>query len=110
MKKGLKTRFCFLTTLFVLLVLVISAFASSSDLKSSDSSVSFLDALGSLFTKIWSFFSNGGITGAVIADPTDCPSNLISYYTFDAGDATDDYDGNHGTVYEAISTTGQVNN
>ena len=38
-----------------------------------------------------------------------CPDGMVSYWTFDAGDATDDYDGNHGTVNGAVPATGQVN-
>jgi hypothetical protein len=49
-----------------------------------------------------------GSAGAVIFSPGDCPSSMVSYWTFDGGDATDDYNGNHGTVNGAVPETGQV--
>lgn len=39
---------------------------------------------------------------------TTCPNGMVSYWTFNVGDAHDDYNGNHGTVNGAVPETGLI--
>ncbi|MFH1725245.1 MAG: LamG-like jellyroll fold domain-containing protein [Elusimicrobiota bacterium] len=41
------------------------------------------------------------------AVPAGCPDGVVSYWTFDAGDAADDSDANHGTVHGATAAQGR---
>ena len=49
-----------------------------------------------------------GITVSFAAIPADCETSTVSYWTFDAGDGTDDYDGNNATINGANLVNGSV--
>ena len=48
------------------------------------------------------------IRSEAVLNPPSCPPGLVAYWTFDAGDARDDYGSNHGTVYGAVPIPGQI--
>ena len=112
MIKRLKRKLFSITALFVIFALIMSMIALAQADNSQDSDSSLLDII---WDAVVDFFSGDDlITGAVTFTPTDCDSiygdpGVVSYWTFDNGDATDDYDANHGTVNGATSATGQVN-
>ena len=65
----------------------------------------------SMLMKVLSFFSSG-ITGMAIANPSDCPAGIVSYWDFEETSGTvanDSYDANPGTIFGAtINQPGKV--
>ena len=59
-----------------------------------------------LFTSI--IFALVVVASVDATQAQNCPADIVSYWTFDAGDALDDVDGNDGMVFFATPVVGQV--